>query len=62
MRRVAGRLMVVALVVLLAACAKPAGPKGDARGEEAKASWDSARTAEQLQHLRERALLTQTDR
>jgi hypothetical protein len=53
------RIVLIGTLLLLGACAKSTGPGA---GDEAKKGWDGARSAEQLDHLRDRAVLVQTDR
>lgn len=54
------RWMLAAAVLLAAACAKP--PSDAESNAAAKTGWDVARSAGQLDNLRDRAVLVQTDR
>jgi len=53
------RATLIGVLLLAAACAKSPTPEAS---DSAKQGWDQARTADQLDHLRERAVLVQTDR
>ncbi len=61
-RGCAATLLAATLAVGLAGCAKVEEPWTEGRGEEAKQKWETARSADLLHEMRDRAMLTQTDR
>ena len=50
---------VIGVLLVVGACAR--SPTSEAN-DDAKKGWDSARSSDQLEHLRDRAVLVQTDR